>query len=192
MQVSVQYEYGSPYAGFWRRVLASFLDGLFQSAVMIVFLIIAFVTNPSLSEIFESQDIDALIAAQVYFAGMASFTVLCYHTLFESSGLQATLGKMAVGLKVTDLVGEPIGPIRAAIRSWPAWIYGIYGFFGYTTGGLFGGFLGDFLVGLFGTISCIVVAFTVQKQGLHDMMAGALVVRRGARFMLRDEYAAAF
>ena len=192
MQVSVQYEYGSPYAGFWRRVIASFIDGLFQSAIMFVFVIVAFVTNPSLGEIFETQDIDALIAARVYFAGMASLMVLCYHALFESSGLQATLGKMAVGIKVTDLVGDPLGPIRAAIRSWPAWIYGIYSFFSFVAGGIFGGFLAELLVGIFGTISCLVVAFTIQKQGLHDMMAGALVVRRGTQFMMRDEYASAF
>jgi len=119
---------------------------------------------------------------------MGSLTILVYHTIFESSALQATIGKLTLGLKVTDLAGEPIGMIRAAIRAWPAWIYGIFGFFSYIAGG----FGGDFIVALLTLVSCIAVAFTAQKQGLHDMLAGTLVVRRGAKFILRDEYASAF
>lgn len=188
MQVAVHYEYGSPYAGFWRRVAASLIDGIVQSIVIGSFVAVAILANDSLMQALKAEDIETLVATQVYFSGVGSMMVLVYHTVFESSALQATVGKLALGLKVTDLAGEPIGMARAAIRAWPTWIFGIFGFFNYIAGGFGGGFI----VGLLTLVSCIAVAFTAQKQGLHDMLAGALVVRRGAKFILRDEYATAF
>jgi uncharacterized RDD family membrane protein YckC len=182
MQVSIQHEHGSPYAGFWTRVMASVID------ILGLFGVIAFLANESLIDAWETRDVETIVAAQVYFGCVGSLAILFYHMLFESSGLQATLGKLAMGIKVTDLAGEPVGMARAAIRAWPWWIYGVYGFASYFAGGIGG----DLIINLLVLVSCIVVAFTAQKQGLHDMLAGALVVRRGARFMARDEYAAAF
>jgi uncharacterized RDD family membrane protein YckC len=188
MQVAVHYEYGSPYAGFWRRVAAHLIDGIIQSIVAVPFVVVAFLANDSLVQAIKAEDADTLAALRVYFAGMGSLTVLVYYTIFESSALQATPGKLALGLKVTDLAGESIGMVRAAIRAWPVWIYGIFEFFNYFADS----FGGDFIVALLTLVSCIAVAFTAQKQGLHDMLAGTLVVRRGATFILRDEYASAF
>lgn len=190
MQVSVQYEYGSPYAGFWRRTLASFIDNIIQVLVIGFFAMVAAVMNPSLIDTFyePDPDINTFVAMQVYFAGMTGLTILFYHMIFESSALQATPGKLAVGIRVTGLTGEQIGVGRAVARSWPLWIYGTFGFFSYAVG--LGG--GEGILNFLGIISCIVVAFTAQKQGLHDMLAGALVVRRGAQFMVVDEYAKAF
>ena len=78
-----------------------------------------------------------------------------YYTLMESSRFQGTLGKMAVQIKVTDLDGNRIS-------------------FGQATGRHFGKFLSAILLG----IGFIMVAFTEKKQGLHDVMAGCLVVRK--------------
>ena len=78
-----------------------------------------------------------------------------YSALFESSPQQATLGKMALGIKVTDLHGNPIS-------------------FGKATGRHFG----KIISGLILFIGFIMVAFTERKQGLHDMMAGCLVVNK--------------
>jgi uncharacterized RDD family membrane protein YckC len=73
----------------------------------------------------------------------------------ESSGSQGTLGKMAVGIKVTDLYGNRIG-------------------FGKATGRFFGKIISFFIL----LVGYLMVAFTQKKQGLHDMMAGCLVVNK--------------
>lgn len=73
----------------------------------------------------------------------------------ESSAKQATLGKMAVGIVVTDMNGGRIS-------------------FGNATGRFFG----KILSGLIIYVGFIMVAFTDKKQGLHDMMAGTLVVQK--------------
>ncbi len=73
----------------------------------------------------------------------------------ESSPTQATLGKMALGIKVTDLAGKRVG-------------------FGKATGRYFGKIISALIL----LIGFIMVAFTEKKQGLHDKMAGCLVVNK--------------
>ena len=75
-----------------------------------------------------------------------------YYAVMESSAIQATLGKMALGIKVVDLEGNRISFAKA-------------------TGRYFGKAI-SFLI-LF--IGFIMVAFTKKKQGLHDIMASCLV-----------------
>jgi uncharacterized RDD family membrane protein YckC len=77
-----------------------------------------------------------------------------YAALMESSSKQATLGKMALGVRVTDLDGNRIG-------------------FGKATGRHFAKILSALILG----IGFLMVAFTQRKQGLHDMLAGTLVMR---------------
>ena len=77
-----------------------------------------------------------------------------YFAYLESSEKQATVGKMVLGLKVTDLNGQRISFARAAGR-----------------------FLGKFLSSMILGIGYIMAGFTEKKQGLHDMIAGTLVVR---------------
>ncbi len=77
-----------------------------------------------------------------------------FYSLFESSSWQATPGKKLLQLKVTDLYGNRIG-------------------FGKATGRYFAKLLSGLILG----IGFIMVAFTEKKQGLHDMMAGTLVVK---------------
>ncbi|HTO93125.1 MAG TPA: RDD family protein, partial [Bacteroidota bacterium] len=90
-----------------------------------------------------------------YFISMLAVVVAgwLYYALMESSARGATLGKMALGLRVTSLGGERIG-------------------FGRATGRYFGKFVSSILF-----IGYIMAAFTAQKQALHDMMAGCLVIR---------------
>jgi uncharacterized RDD family membrane protein YckC len=78
-----------------------------------------------------------------------------YFALMESSSKQGTLGKMALSIMVTDVNGNRIT-------------------FGRATGRYFG----KFLSGLILYIGYIMVAFTEKKQGLHDMIAGTLVVNK--------------
>ena len=80
-----------------------------------------------------------------------------YHSLLESSSWQGTVGKKVLGLTVTDLNGHRIS-------------------FGRATGRYFGQILSAMIC----FVGFIMVAFTERKQGLHDMMAGTLVLKGGA------------
>jgi uncharacterized RDD family membrane protein YckC len=77
-----------------------------------------------------------------------------YYALLESSFKQATLGKMALGLKVTDMEGKRIS-------------------FGQATGRYFA----KILSGLILCIGYLMAAFTEKKQALHDIIVGTLVVK---------------
>jgi len=77
-----------------------------------------------------------------------------YEAAMESSSRQATLGKMAMGLKVTDEQGRRISFARATGRYFSKIISGMILFIGY-----------------------IMAGFTARKQALHDMIAGTLVMR---------------
>ena len=78
-----------------------------------------------------------------------------YFSLTESSSWQATLGKKALGLTVTDLEGRRIG-------------------FGRATGRYFAKYLSTLIL----FIGWLMAGFTEKKQALHDMMAGTLVLRK--------------
>ena len=78
-----------------------------------------------------------------------------YYALLESSAWQATLGKKALGLEVTDLAGARVS-------------------FGRATGRYFARYISFFTIG----IGYIMAGFTAKKQALHDMIAGTLVIRK--------------
>jgi uncharacterized RDD family membrane protein YckC len=79
-----------------------------------------------------------------------------YFALMESSARQATVGKIALGLYVTDLQGRRLSFGRATGRFFAKIITG--------------------LVPLF--IGYIMAGFTARKQALHDMIAGCLVLKK--------------
>jgi uncharacterized RDD family membrane protein YckC len=87
------------------------------------------------------------------FATTTIFTWL-YYSLLESSVKQGTLGKVVLGLKVIDYKNQRISFARA-------------------TGRYFSKFISAAIL----MIGFIMVAFTAKKQGLHDMIAGTLVIK---------------
>jgi uncharacterized RDD family membrane protein YckC len=72
----------------------------------------------------------------------------------ESSAKGGTLGKMAIGIMVTDMTGNRIS-------------------FGRATGRYFAKILSQMIL----MIGFLMAGFTQQKQALHDILAGCLVVR---------------
>lgn len=78
-----------------------------------------------------------------------------YFAFMESSKFQGTIGKLALKIKVTDLEGKRISFLRA-------------------TGRHFAKFLSAIILGL----GYLMVIWTDRKQGLHDMIAKTLVVRK--------------
>jgi uncharacterized RDD family membrane protein YckC len=88
------------FAGFWIRAAAYIIDTVLGVIVMLALVFIAgdlqSMTDPEATTAFRLSDLLGLIIGIVYFAG------------FESSAYQATPGKMALGLIVTDLDGRRI------------------------------------------------------------------------------------
>jgi uncharacterized RDD family membrane protein YckC len=78
-----------------------------------------------------------------------------YYALLESSTWQATLGKKALGLEVTDVEGRRISFGRASGRFFAKIISTLILFIGF-----------------------IMAGFTEKKQALHDIIAGTLVIRK--------------
>ena len=139
------------YAGFWRRFAAYMIDGIvivFALTQFQIFLSYALRASiPDWDTVLQSMNITiALISlplAWTYFSGM------------ESSPLQATIGKLAVGIYVTDLQGQRISFGRATGR-----------------------FFGKILSGVILYIGYLMAGFTAKKQALHDMLSGCLVLSK--------------
>ena len=131
------------YAGFWRRFAAWFLDLLILGVVTVP-LNLAFGDSAGSDRMAYSPEAQSISTALGWL----------YFALMESSARQATLGKMALGIRVTDLDGNRIG-------------------FGKATGRYFAKILSALIL----FIGFLMVAFTQRKQGLHDILAGTLVVK---------------
>lgn len=145
------------YAGFWRRLLARLIDVVVLAAgvmllVFAVALLLALLYGDRLQEIGD-EDFEAAVGAVA--VGILLVGEWLYYGLMESSSWQATLGKKAIGLKVTDLEGKRISFARA-------------------TGRHFAKFLSALLLNL----GFLIIAITSRKQGLHDLIADCLVLRR--------------
>jgi uncharacterized RDD family membrane protein YckC len=86
---------------------------------------------------------------------VAGLVETAYFAFLESSSHQASLGKLAVGLKLTDLEGARITFGKAVLRRVARTL---------TT----------FTIG----IGFLMMLWTKRRQTLHDLMAGTLVLRR--------------
>lgn len=188
MQVAVHHwDSGSPYAGFWRRALAALVDSTLQLLTFVVVIVIAMWSNNSLYAAIKGEDLEYLRVMTIYFMCIFILIIVSYHALCESSPMQATPGKLLFAIKVTNATGGQIGLIRATIRTWPLWITAVFTIMDIATGDEGSGLIANLLA----IVACIVVAFTEKKQGLHDMLAGTLLVRRGAEFQVSSAYAGA-
>jgi len=143
------------YAGFWKRALAWVIDtsilgiggaivgGLAGAGIVMVLRIMGA----------ERGVIESTAQVAGFFLGIGLNWI--YFTIFESSARQATLGKMAIGITVTDLEGKRIDFARANARYWSKFISAILLLLGF-----------------------VIAGFTRKKQALHDMIASTLVVNR--------------
>lgn len=143
------------YGGFWRRLLACALDCLVFWITISVFQFLLGFTSTGFGG---SSEVRGPVLWMVVVLVLWQ-TCVCwvYYALWESSTYQATPGKMALGLVVTDLEGNRISISRA-------------------TGRFFAQTLSVLTLG----IGYIMIAFMQKKQGLHNLVAGCLVVRRSA------------
>lgn len=158
------------YAGFWKRVAAYLLDGiiLYIPSLLIERLFDGTAARASLQQALDrgAGDASVLLAAEhQYYLAMwpaivlSGLMVWLYFALCESSAWQATIGKRALGIRVTDLHGQRISFPRALGR-----------------------YLAKLLSAFLLCIGFLMVAWTQRKQGLHDLLANTLVLngRAGA------------
>ena len=131
------------YAGFLARLVAVLIDGL---VVAILFMPVTVASGYFFG-------VGWPLTPGVISAALAVVALL-YSALGESSRRQATVGNMALAIKVTDLEGGRISFRRAAWRAL--------------------GKLASFSVLLIGFFAA---AVTERRQALHDFMAGTVVVR---------------
>lgn len=152
------------YVGFWLRFLALLIDNVVLGLGFVLIMIpLIFLTglHEVLGQFHPDEELnDAGIFALMGFVFLLATASLVltwlYHALMESSEWQATLGKKALGLVVTDMSGQRVSFARS-------------------TGRHFGKIITN-MVPLF--IGYIMAGFTAKKQALHDMLAGCLVLRR--------------
>jgi len=152
------------YAGFWLRFVAYIIDDLILGCVGflisipfiggIIFSAIGIGENPDNTENLV-KGIAGVLGSVIGLILAIAILGWLYFALMESSKTQATLGKMALGLKVTDLEGNPISFARATGRYFGKIISGMILYIGYILAGL-----------------------TEKKQALHDIIAACLVVRK--------------
>lgn len=138
-----------PYGGFWLRFVAYIIDAIIMNIVGAV--IGAFV----------GMGLGAMAAGETAVlggtlgAGVLSLVLnWVYSAWLESSEWQATVGKKALGLVVTDEKGQRIG-------------------FGRATGRYFAKILSSLIL-LFGFF---MIGWTQRKQGLHDIICSTLVYK---------------
>ena len=141
------------YAGFWIRVAALIIDVVvIYIAIFIVGLIASGLLLSGGGSIFSAGNESGLIGVIILIYVLLLAAVVCYFAILESSDRQATLGKMAVGIKVGNAQGQKISFLNAVGR-----------------------YLSKILSSLILYIGYIMVAFDSKKQGLHDKLANTYV-----------------
>jgi uncharacterized RDD family membrane protein YckC len=143
------------YAGFWKRLAAGLLDySIVYIGVFCVSLLYAyFRTQTGVTPAgFQNPMLRPIECHTLGFVGW-----WLYAAEMERSTWQATPGKMALGIQVTDVQGNRVSFRRATGRHFAKIVSLLPAFAGFT-----------------------MVGVTRRKQGLHDLMAGCIVLNRAS------------
>jgi uncharacterized RDD family membrane protein YckC len=152
------------YGGFWRRlwsyVIDRFILGVVFTPVGLLFLAPLMATESIgwTDTDLPAEALTTLLGAVLTVAFLALLGSWLYYTILQSSSRQATLGQLALGIRVTDLEGRRISFARASGR-----------------------YFATVLTGLTLGIGYLIMLLTARKQTLHDLLAGTLVVRSRPR-----------
>jgi uncharacterized RDD family membrane protein YckC len=154
------------YAGFWKRFLAVIIDGILIGCVRWI-IILPILGTMGIGVASELQSLDSddpstalpligTIMAMVGISALISTAIwLLYYSFMESSKYQASVGKLALGIIVTDTEGNKLDFSKAFVRNICKIISSMIMFIGY-----------------------IMAGFTEKKQALHDIIASTLVVNK--------------
>ncbi|MEO7757243.1 MAG: RDD family protein, partial [Dokdonella sp.] len=116
-------------AGFWRRCAACLLDGVVVGVIGWI------VSAVGMSMLATSGSASAIAAGAFGMIVLQIIVDWLYFALQESSSAQATLGKRAMGIKVTDDYGRRIGFGRASGRFFGKIISGMIFYIGFMLAG---------------------------------------------------------
>ncbi|MDH6331483.1 putative RDD family membrane protein YckC [Stenotrophomonas sp. 1278] len=145
------------YAGFWKRFAAYLIDYfvlLIPSGV--VGGVLGFVLGAGMGAAGSGETAVEVVTQLI--SGLAGlFIAAAYYGWFHASRGGATLGKMAIGIKVVRGNGDRL-----------------------TLGRSIGRYFATILSGLTLCIGYLMAAFTERKQGLHDLICDTVVVDRWA------------
>lgn len=136
------------YAGFFLRFFAKIIDTVIIYAIALLILSIIEVLFPG--SILNNTSLIVGICIAFFPSVIAFF----YHTILESSGWKATLGKRIMEIQVVDYNYEKISYFKAIIR-----------------------FVTKILSAITLLIGFIMAGFTEKKQALHDLIAKTYVVK---------------
>ena len=137
------------FAGFWLRLIAAAIDAGILLLVM-WFISVLFGVNIATLEPTQTD----ILGFQL-FMGASVLLGWLYYALMESIGPQATLGKLFMGIYVTNLEGDRISFTNASFRHWMKYVSTVIFFLGFLIAGV-----------------------TRRKQALHDMVSHCLVLKR--------------
>ncbi|MGJ3242827.1 MAG: RDD family protein [Opitutales bacterium] len=140
--------------GAGQRLGAFILDSIFVSLITLPLFIVAGVLS-GVAGAAAGEDAAAAVAGLLgLLANLAIFFIQwLYFAIQEAGTKQATWGKRICGIIVTDLNGNRISFWRATGR-----------------------YFSKILSGLIFLIGYLMILFTQKKQGLHDIIAGTLVL----------------
>jgi len=148
---------GAVYAGFWLRFVAWVIDLFLSSAAAIPVALLGAIPYLFFANEAEGDPNEIMHGISAAYTAVYAFAVVSagwfYFIIFECSKLQATPGKLALGLKVTDEHGDRITFPRSAARTASKILSTATMMIGYILAGL-----------------------TPRKQALHDLIAGCLVI----------------
>lgn len=144
---------GPLHASTTRRFLAAWVDNLLLYVLLVPIIWIGFFNlPPSLFSGASEGTVLLVLRGLVVMIGLAGSWL--YYTFTESSPLGGSLGKVLLGIRVTDMSGRGISWSQANRRFW--WKQ----------------------LSLLSIVGWLMQPFTAKKQALNDQQAGTLVLRR--------------
>lgn len=158
------------HAGFWKRLGAYLIDsiiigsaGSVISVILSIILIPLMILPMGLAVAIDGEEPGVASAILIFLSTMLPFlatipfifAVWLYYALMESSKVQGTVGKMALGIVVVDEGMNPLTFGQASVRYWSRLVTGV------TLG-----------------VGYIMAGFTQHKQTIHDMIARTYVVNK--------------
>jgi len=150
--------YGSFIERFGAYVIDIIILGLVQGFIIIPILAfmgikVAFNPDPTDEEIFA-------FLGSIFSIGFTVYPIIfiigwLYFALLQCGPRQATIGKMAMGMIVTDVDGARLSFAKASLR-----------------------YFGKYLSSAVMMIGYIIAAFTEKRQALHDFIANTVVIKK--------------
>lgn len=142
------------HAGFWIRFVSQIIDGIIIGAIQFIvsFFVSAIILSsaPNKGKLSTEETLTAELVLRLF----TLIVAWLYFALLDSSTKQGTIGKMILGLKITDSNYQRIS-------------------FGRATGRYFS----KMLCGLTLGIGYLMIAWDEQKQGLHDKIVNTYVIK---------------